>query len=212
MTDLLDATFADLRRELLRPDQLDPTHTDPFFTFVHEPEQALDIAERIATRWRGALERDGFHVEILSLRELLWSIVDASGRWDTWMETQAMADPAEYDAPNGSMRDVLGDDLNAPPPPRPGVLRTLIQRLQEAPRGSAADRPSGGRRLVLLTDMALLHPWLRVDTMGAALHDKLSCPTVLFYPGTRHGQFRLQFLGLYPEDGAAYRTTILGGL
>lgn len=113
-----------------------------------------------------------------------------------------MGDPGQYNDPNRSMRDVLGDDLSAHAPARAGLLRTLIARLQ----GETPDR------LVLLTDMAHLHPWFRVDTLGSALHDKIRCPTVLFYPGRRRGQYGLHFLALYPEDGGSYRTTILGGL
>ncbi|MFO0590898.1 MAG: BREX protein BrxB domain-containing protein [Polyangiaceae bacterium] len=213
MTDQLDAAFAELRDDLLRKGGLDPTHSDPFFTFVHDPTRTVDVAERIAARWRGALERDGFHVDVVSLREILWKVVDASDRWEEWLEIeQETGIPGDHEDRNRSMRDLLSDDFHAPEPARIGLIRALIARLQKDPRGARKKGARSGRRLVLLTDMAHVHPWLRVDSLSSALHDKIACPTVLFYPGSVRGQFGLRFLGYYPEDTSAYRTKIVGGL
>ncbi len=60
------------------------------------------------------------------------------------------------------------------------------------------------------TDAALLHPFFRVRTIESLVHDRVACPTVLFYPGTRVGQLGLRFLGFYSED-ANYRSSIVGG-
>jgi hypothetical protein len=65
-------------------------------------------------------------------------------------------------------------------------------------------------RLGVDVEAALLHPWFRVRMLETWFHDAIRCPTVLFYPGRRSGQFGLHFLGFYPEDGN-YRSTIVGG-
>lgn len=199
MTDALERTFAQLSAALASPNRLADTHETPFYTFVHEPSAARDLQRRLP-KWRGILERAGFHVEVVSLRALLWDIVDAGGRWEDWLEAEL---PNEREESNLAMADVLtgGDDAFGGAPARPGFLDALAPRLAEQTPG----------RLVLLTDAAFLHPWVRVDKLGSALHDQIRCATVLFYPGTRRGPFSLQFLGIHPEDAGSRRTTILGG-
>jgi hypothetical protein len=65
-------------------------------------------------------------------------------------------------------------------------------------------------RVLLLTDAGLLHPWLRVRALESHFHDRIHGPTVVFYPGRRHGS-SLMYLGFYSEDGD-YRSSLLGGL
>lgn len=200
MTDALEATFDELRRGLVRDDRLAPTHADPFFTFVHDPATTLELHRRLP-RWRGILRRDGFStVDICSLSSLAWEIVDASGRWDDWLEAE---EPGKYVNANKSMRDVLLREENHPDAGvRPGLLTKVAHLLQ----------PKTPGRIVLLTHAELLHPWFRADKLGASLHDRIGCPTVLFYPGRRVGQYGLHFLKFHAEDGGSYRTTIVGGL
>ncbi|MDI3291590.1 BREX protein BrxB domain-containing protein [Polyangium sp. 15x6] len=191
MSDLLEQTFEELRQMLGSPaDRLTPTHADPFFTFVFPPNQVLDLARRVR-RWSNQLERDGFDVQPVSLAALAWQRINASGRWEDWRE---MEEPGQYRDANGSVRDVLRKE-------GAGIIADVACLCTEvAPRG-----------LLLLTDAALLHPWFRVDKLGAALHDRVRRPTVLFYPGKRWGDHGLRFLGIYPDDAGSYRTTLLGG-
>lgn len=194
MTDALDSTFQQLRTGLGTEDRLTPTHADPFFTFVHETAETLDLHRRLQ-RWRHILERDGFKVEIHSLRELVWDVVEASGRWDDWLEVEQLG---KYLTTNRSMRDVLSPRSAEA---EAGLLVRVESLLQDGSPG----------RVVWLTDAALLHPWFRADKLGASLHGKIKCRTVLFYPGRKRGAYGLHYLGFYPEDGGSYRTTILGG-
>jgi hypothetical protein len=197
LTDILEETFHELRRRLGGEDRLVATGADRFFNFVHDPKLTLDV-HRHLPRWSAALASDGWNVEQRSLRELCWQVIDASGRWDDWLEVERSG---AYAITNGSVSDVLRD-LPAPDPSaRPGLARTLAPLLED-------DAP---RRLLLLTDAALLHPWFRARTLETWFHDRIRCPTVLFYPGRRSGQHGLHFLGFYPEDGK-YRSTIVGGL
>jgi hypothetical protein len=88
------------------------------------------------------------------------------------------------------------------------VLRqgnSLVDRVLEAV-GSAPENS-----VALLTEAELLHPYFRTRTIESLLHDKVSIPTVIFYPGRRSGQYGLHFLDFYPVDGN-YRSTLIGGL
>ncbi len=197
MTDALERTFHDLQRCIEGEDRLDATHADPFFTFVHAPAETLELHQRLR-RWRSVLERLGYKVETHSLRELLWDVVEKSGRWDDWLEAE---EPGKYRTVNGSMRDVLAPKVKeAADAFGVGVLGRVASLLAD---------PSPDR-LVLLTDAGFLHPWVRADKLGGSLHDRIRCKTVLFYPGGRRGIYGLRFLDFHPEDGSSYRTTILG--
>lgn len=184
----LDSTFADLRRLLKERDRLSPTHSDPFFYFVHPPEDALEVKRKLP-HWRATLEQDGWKPEVLSLSALMWQAVDASGRWEDWLEVEPEVEGHEV---LEAVKDALRQD----------------DRLVEAVRAEVTREAPG--RLLLLTDAALLHPFYRTQTFESVLHDQVKVPTVLFYPGRRAGSKALRFLGFYEIDGN-YRSTILGG-
>src|SRR5262249_13083401 len=148
--------------ELAHADRFKPTHADPFFTFVHEPAQTLELHARLR-RWGSVLEKRGFDVEVHSLGALAWDIVEASGRWDDWLEVE---ERGQYLEASKSMRDVLQ---------RAGEGKSLLSRVEQvlaAPSWRA--RSHTRERIVLLTDAALLHPWVRVDKLVSSLHDKIS--------------------------------------
>ena len=200
MTDSLERTFQELRGHLSTESGISaPTHTDPFFTFLHEPDETLELHRRLR-RWCPILERDGLNVEICSLRKLVWDAVEASDRWDDWLEAE---EPGKYSGANTSMRDVLLREKSSAASAvlRAGILPRLAQVLGRGDR----------RRLVLLTDTALLHPWFRPDKISSSLHDQILCSTVLFYPGHLRGPKGLCFLDFHAEDTGGYRSTILGG-
>jgi hypothetical protein len=71
-------------------------------------------------------------------------------------------------------------------------------------------KPATGTAVVF-TDTDALHPWYRVRTLEAALHDRIKVPTVVLYPGSRSGTYGLRFLNLYAIDNN-YRATLIGGL
>jgi hypothetical protein len=174
-------------------DRLHPAVADPLFHFVHAPEATHELA-RSLPRWRAALEADGWQVEIQSLCELMWQVVDASERWDAWLETEPDATTTEI---LEAVRDALRTKAGAA---SAGLAPAILERVT----------CGGEARLLILTDAGLLHPFFRVRTIESLVHDRVASPTVLLYPGTRHGQFGLRFLGFYAED-ANYRSTIIGG-
>jgi hypothetical protein len=193
VADDLDTAFEELRGRLGDTNRLAPTHSDPFFNFVHDPAATMELHRRLP-RWAALLDRDGWNVRVQSMPELVWKTIGESGRWDEWLELEQ---PGAYRRTNDSVRDVLRG--------APGELRGLAAQL--APL--LADETPG--RVLFLTGAGLLHPWYRVRTLETTFHDRIHCRTVLFYPGRRAGQYGLHFLGYYPEDGN-YRSTIVGGM
>ncbi len=184
----LDSAFSELIDKIRDPGTLNPAKSDPIFYFAYPPELMLDLKRRLP-RWTSKIRETGFEVHRASLADILWEVVDDSGRWDVWLDLEAGAD---VDQINDAVRDVLrqGD--------------ALVDRIGEAVESA----PDG--TVVLLTEAELLHPYFRTRTIESRLHGKVRTPTVIFYPGRRSGQYGLHFLDFYPVDGN-YRSTLLGG-
>ena len=193
----LDTSFLELRSKLGSPelltDRLNPTHADPLFHFVHRPEETGELM-RALPRWRARLEDDGWRVHVESVAQLMWQVIDASGRWEDWLEVEPDNSKTEV---VGAVSDALRTKGSAPQAGLAPAILDLVSR-------------PGERRLLLLTHAALLHPFFRVRAIESLVQDRVACPVILFYPGTRVGQFGLCFLGFYPVD-ANYRSSIIGG-
>jgi hypothetical protein len=191
----LESTFAELRARLKSVDRLDPTRADPLYHVVHAPEQTAELM-RALPRWRVPLQQDGWQVQIHSLADVMWSVIDASNRWEDWLEQEPDAEPAEI---IGAVRDALQSKGQTKGPAGAGLPRAVKQLFSSASPDT----------VLLLTDAALLHPFFRVRAIEDLVRDALVCPVVFFYPGTKHGQFGLRFLGFYEVD-PNYRSNIIG--
>lgn len=184
----LDDAFNELMDKIRDPDALNPAKSDPVFYFAYPPERMLDLKKRLP-RWTSRIREAGFDVRRVSMADLLWKIVDDSGRWDIWLELE---DDAGLDQINGSVRDVL----------RQG--NELLKRVVDIVESSEKDT------FILITETELLHPYFRTRVIEGCLHDRVETPTVILYPGNQSGQFGLRFLGFYPVD-PNYRSPIIGG-
>ena len=190
----LESSFLNLRSRLGAVDRLNPTSADPLYPFVHRPEETAELV-RALPRWRARLEEDGWRVHVQSIAEIMWQVIDASGSWETWLEEE----------PAGSTEDVIGAVRNALSTKSDALGSGIAPAIREL-----VSRPEANR-LLLLTDAALLHPFFRVRALEALVHDRVASPTVIFYPGTRTGQFGLRFLGFYAEDPHYQHSGIIGG-
>ncbi|WP_373509049.1 BREX protein BrxB domain-containing protein [Thiocapsa sp.] len=190
----LESSFAELRSRLGAVDRLNPTSADPLFPFVHLPEETAELM-RALPRWRTRLEEDGWRVHIQSVAEIMWQVIDASGRWEDWLEEEATCSTDEV---IGAVRNALSTKTSAL---GSGLAPAILELVSH-------QEPN---RLLLLTDAALLHPFFRVRAVEALVHDRVACPTVVFYPGTKVGQFGLRFLGFYAEDPHYLHSGIIGG-
>ena len=184
----LDERFKDLRDQLGQPATLNPAKSDPIFYFVYPVSQMLDLKRRIPI-WSAQLRNEGFDVHRISLSELLWQLVDESGRYEAWLELEAGADVEQI---NEAVRDVLRSEDR--------LVDEVATRIGQV----------SGQSIVLLTDTEMLHPYFRTRAIESKLHDRVQVPTVIFYPGRRSGQYGLHFLEFYPVDGN-YRSTLIGG-
>ena len=99
----LDATFDELRKRFQSPDALNPAKSDPVFYFVHAPHQTLELRTKLPL-WSAMLRQDGKEVVTLSLADLVWDLIDASGRWHDWLEVEPEAELGQI---NEAVRDVL---------------------------------------------------------------------------------------------------------
>ena len=186
----LEADFEKLRQQLGDPDSLNPAHSDPIFYFVYPPSQVLTV-RKLLPGWIARLKNEnGLQVETLSLSEVMWQLIDASGRWDDWLELEPEFDLKEI---NEAIRDVLRSD------------NALVERVAE--RVS----PPRENTVLFITDVELLHPYFRSRVIENYLNNKVQIPAIFFYPGRRAGQYGLHFLDFYPED-SGYRSTLVGGL
>lgn len=185
----LDELFEELLVRLREPDALNPAKSDPILYFVYPPAFMLDLKQRLS-RWAARLRQEGFEVVRISLSEMIWQIIDESGRWDAWLELEA---DAEIEELNAAVSD---------------VLRSQNHLVDEVARRIT---PLRGNKLIFLTEAEMLHPWFRTRLIKSQLHDRVTAPMVIFYPGRRSGQYGLHFLGSHDVDGN-YRSTIVGGV
>lgn len=185
----LEETFKELAARLKEQERLTASRSDPLYYFAYRPQDALEVRRRIPV-WEARLRNDGLEVQRVSFSDLLWEIIDASGRWEEWLKLEADFEQAEA---NEALRSVLRDG------------NPMIDSV-----GALVGTPQPGR-VLFLTDTETLHPYFRARVLENTLHDRIKVPTVIFYPGRRAGQYGLHFLDFYRED-SNYRATILGGL
>ena len=185
----LERAFDELCATLGQPDRLNPAQSDPIFYFVYRPHQMLTVKRKLPG-WMGRLRNQGFEPIRVSLADMVWKLIDESGRWEAWLELEPDAEPDEL---NQAIRDVLTQNS------------ALVNRV------AASIAVGGDKTIVLLTEAELLHPYFRTRAIEGALLGRVLHPTVIFYPGRRIGQYNLHFLDFYPEDGN-YRSTLIGGL
>jgi hypothetical protein len=187
----LDEYFEELRHRIRTPGGLSPTQGDPLFYFVYPPEQTLTV-RRLWPGWKSRLiNEDGLQVEELSLADLLWSVVDATPM--QWAELLELEASFSTEAMNGAIRDLLVSE------------NTFVRRVAAH---VTAECPG---TILFLLDVELLHPYFRTRFIESYLNNKVTIPTVFFYPGLRVGEYGLRFLGFYPED-SGYRSPVFGGL
>jgi hypothetical protein len=184
----LDSTFDELRAQLQSPEVLNPAKSDPVFYLVHAPSETLEVKKKIPL-WAAILRNDGREVLVVSFADLVWRIIDNSGRWEDWLSVESEHQISEI---NDAIRDVLRAES------------AFVAAVAEYVTEPVANR------IVFLTDAGLVHPYFRVRTLESSLHDNFKVPTVIFYPGRRSGQYGLHFLGFYSVDGN-YRSTLIGG-
>ena len=186
----LERDFQQLCERLRDPDVLNPVHGAPVFYFVFPPQQSLKI-RRYLPGWIAQLKNKyDLDVETISLSEILWDLIDESGRWEEWLDFE---EDFDIDEINESIRSVLRNN-NA-------MIEHVTEKAIAFSKGT----------IVFIVDVDLLHPYFRTRSIENYMMSQVDNPVVFFYPGRRSGQHGLHFLEFYPED-PGYRSTLIGGL
>jgi len=188
----LQRSFDELKIRLDQGRGLSLTGDDPVWYLVFRPELMLAVKAKMKA-WKAQLENAGWKMQTFSMAEAVHDILRKHTMRTIWLAAEADA-PHEFDDINRTLTDALLAN---------NALQSRIeQRLAEL---------AGKEKTVLfVTDLEVLHPYLRVGTLEQRLQGKFTVPTVILYPGLRAGKTTLRFLGIYPEDGN-YRSTHIGG-
>ncbi len=100
----LDDAFQQLIGHLREPGSLSASRSDPFYYLVYPPKETLEIKRRIPT-WSAQLRNAGMEVIRVSFSDLLWELIDASQRWEAWLEVEHDVDQEQV---NDAIRNVSG--------------------------------------------------------------------------------------------------------
>lgn len=142
------------------------------------------------------LEQAGYTPHIHSFAEIMSAIYERDGQKAIAMMTAA---EGKTNLPHKAYTETLQRFLTKTPPNHPleldsPIVVALIKILE-----AAAMTP---KSVLLLTDLEMLHPLLRVSAFEQVLQGKFTVPTVLFYPGRRGSVGdNPSFLGIYKSDG-----------
>ena len=188
----LKSDFAELRKRVQQGRELGYASFEPIYYLVFPPSQILEV-KRETQAWIASLRHDGWEVHRFSMAEAIDAILSNHSRRKMWLEQDAKS-PLDWTRTN----QALGNALTAN-----NALQNRLEQTLESLEGSK-------NKLLLVTDLEALHPYLRIGAIETNLQGKFHVPTVFLYPGVRAGKTKLKFLGFYPEDGN-YRSVHVGG-
>ena len=88
----LDNAFKELLDKIRDPDALNPAKSAPVFYFRYPPEMMLTVKKHLPRLISRVKQEAGHEVRRVSLADVIWEIVDKSGRWDIWLDLEGDAD------------------------------------------------------------------------------------------------------------------------
>jgi hypothetical protein len=200
----LDRNFNDLRNRLELGRSLNSYGTDPVFYLVFAPSDLLAV-KRQEISWRGQLTNSGWDVSVFSLGKMIQDFFNLSPGYQALREFEPEMRKDYTTTELLNHQSVVSDNLRALVMKDGRLNPELMAPLLKA----VEDTNNRTRGLLLLTDAEALHPVLRINTIENYLLGKIRNPVVVLYPGTRHGQTALSFLGIYPPD-PNYRSEHIG--
>lgn len=194
-----DSKIETLLRLLGRPvAAVNARQGDRVYNFHYEPHDWAKLRLKLPMI-RKRLEDAGFNPHIHSLADIMEKIFSDNERIiDAMKKQEHRALPHEKHTEtlyNILAKKRTGEQLDLSSP--------IVQRLDNLIQDAAKIPQS----VLLITDVEMAHPLVRVSAFEQVLQGRFIVPTVFFYPGKRGtvGD-NPSFLGVYPSDGN-YRST-----
>jgi hypothetical protein len=187
----LQRKFEELRLHLKQGRGLGLSGDDPVYYIVFPPREMLDLKRELKA-WLVKLKHEGWDPHVFSMMEAVHTILRENDLRKIWEEAEA-EDPLNFQEINETLSQALqeGDALK----------NRLLNKLKDLKSTEGA--------ILFISDLEVLHPYLRIGALEQKLQGKFYVPTVVLYPGVRSGRTFLKFLGFYPEDGN-YRSVHIG--
>lgn len=168
-----------------------PGRTPPYVVYVYPPKEEYPV-RRDLNDLRPWLRARGVECVAVSLAELFWRAIDASGFADQIVaeEERAAGDPAILPDIHTTIWQILGGP--------PSLADRVLEHLERTPDHAA----------VFLYRAGALYPSYRTSALLDDLRERLTIPVVLLYPGRLVGANGLSFMGRC-EPAHGYRAKII---
>ncbi len=194
-----DSKIETLLRHLGRPTtSVNARQGDRVYNLHYDPSEWAALRLKLPMI-RQRLESSGFTPHVYSFADLLQGILAENPR-----QIDALKKLEQRPLPHATHSETLYNILAKKRTGEPlGLDSPIVQRLHDVIQ-EAAKTP---KSVLLITDIEMAHPLVRVSAFEQILQGKFAVPTVFFYPGKRGtvGD-NPSYLGVYPSDGN-YRST-----
>lgn len=167
------------------------TEVPPYFVYVYDPKDEYPSRRDMADL-KLALEANDIRCASISLADLFWEAIDASGDYDAIVgeELARPDDPKALDDIHQTINEILRDE--------PSLSQRVRQRMESFPARSVA----------FLYRAGALYPAYRTSSLLEDLRERLLVPVVLMYPRHVVGGVGLSFMGKC-EPAHGYRAKIV---
>lgn len=173
---------------------------DRVFNFHYLPNQWATVRGHFP-RIRARLEKEGFTPQFHSFANIIDEILERDAKQPIEAMTAA---EGKFTLPHKTYTETLQHFLTKTPADHSLTLESPVVARLITILDEAAETP---KSVLLLTDVEMLHPLIRVSAFEQILQGRFRVPTVFFYPGRRGSVGdNPSFLGIYNSDGN-YRST-----
>ena len=184
----------DLEADVLaEPLRISVYHDLPFAIFHYTPSLEFEMRQEI-NRFKTRLENAGKKVIVLSLADLLWDAIKDNDTLENIIENEKRFC---FNRQADAIHTYLTLDDFIPLPQR------ILSHLKDA---------SPLNTILLLKRAGAMAPNLyRMSILLNELHRQTMVPTILFYPGEKHGEAQLQYMNMEGRDAISrsnYRVKI----
>ncbi|MDF1597473.1 MAG: DUF1788 domain-containing protein [Acidimicrobiia bacterium] len=188
----LSRPLQEIRDDVIRfVERSNTTEVPPYFVYVYDPKDEYPVRRDMADL-KLAFEANDIRCASISLADLFWEAIDASGDYDAIVgeELARPDDPKALDDIHQTINEILRDE--------PSLSQRVRQRMESFPARSVA----------FLYRAGALYPAYRTSSLLEDLRERLLVPVVLMYPGHVVGGVGLSFMGKC-EPAHGYRAKIV---